>query len=272
MPINRLLITGTGRKFVQEQPGEDVQTQYGVIKAQDIEAAENGDVVETHKGEQLLVTEPSFNDAYKRIKRDAQIITFKDAGVILATAGLGPETVVAEAGSGSGAMTAFLARHTKHVHTYDIDEHNLQVAKENCDDLGLTNITYTHHDITQGLVHEADALILDMPEPWKVFDKLDNLRIGSMIVTYTPSANQLQAVRHAAEDAGLQHIRSVEVSERHWMVRGQAVRPTSKNVAFTAFVCYFRWLGPNYKSLQPKPRPRSDGPKLPPAKFMQDAF
>ena len=272
MRINRLLTTGTGRTFTQTTPEEDVNTQYGLNKAQDIQHANDGDVVYTHKQKPLVVSSPQFNDRYKKIKREAQIITFKDAGVILATAGLGPESVVAEAGSGSGAMTAFLARHCKHVYSYDVNEKHLAVAKHNCQELKLDNVTFKEHDITQGLPHEVDALLLDMPEPWNVLDQLDNLRIGGIIITYTPSANQLQAVRHAAEDIGLLHLRSTEVSERHWMVRGQAIRPTSKNVAFTAFLCFLQWLGPNYKDLKPKPRPRSNGPALPSEELMQELF
>ena len=273
MAIHRMLITGTGRTFVQDGPGADVHTQYGRIPGERIDAASDGDVITSETGEELLVYSPQWIDKYKRIKRGAQIITFKDAGVILATAGLGPESIVAEAGSGSGAMTAFLARHTKHVYSYDIEPDHLETAKQNINDLELDNVDFAQHDITTGIPDgPVDCVILDMPEPWHVFTKLDNLKIGGYIVTYTPSANQLQAVRHAAEDAGLQHIRSVEVSERHWMVRGQAVRPTSKNVAFTAFLGFFRWMGPNYRDIKPKPRPRSDGPKLPSEELMRELF
>ena len=272
MRIHRLLITGTGRSFAQETPEDDVSTQYGTIAAQDINQAPEGGVVKSHTGKEFIVTKPNFNDKYKKIKREAQIITFKDAGVILATAGLGPETVVAEAGSGSGALTCFLARHCKHVHSYDVNEEHLAVAKHNAQELGFTNVTFKQHDITQGIPVQADALILDMPEPWKVLEHAKDLQVGATIVTYTPSATQLQRTRHAAEDYGLQHIRSVEVSERHWMVRDQAVRPTSKNVAFTAFLGFYRWLGPNYKSIQPPPRPRSEGPKLPSEEGMQELF
>ena len=272
MNIHRLLITGTGRSFAQTTPDADVQTQYGIVAASDINQASNGEIVKSHTGHEFIVTNPSFNDQYKKIKREAQIITFKDAGVILATAGLGPDTVVAEAGSGSGALTCFLARHCKHVYSYDINEEHLAVAKHNAQELNLENITFQEHDITQGIPHEADALILDMPEPWNVFAHAKDLRVGAIIVTYTPSATQLQRTRHAAEDHGLQHLRSVEVSERHWMVRDQAVRPTSKNVAFTAFLGFYRWLGDNYKAIQPPPRPRSEGPKLPSEEIMQAAF
>lgn len=273
MHIHRVLINGHGRTFVQENPHADVHTQYGRILAKDITAAEDGEIIRTQSGEELLVYSPSWIDRYKRIKRDAQIITFKDAGIILATAGLGPESIVAEAGSGSGAMTAFLARHTKHVYSYDVDKDHLAVAQENCADLELNNVSFKHHDITTGLPDgPVDCLLLDMPEPWNVINNLKQIKIGGYVVTYTPSTTQLQKIRHEAQERGLQHIRTVEVTERHWMVRGEAVRPTSRNVAFTAFLCFFRWLGPNLKQIQPEPHPKSTGPKLPSEHVMKEIF
>ena len=273
MDINRMVMNAHGRVFIQDNTGEDIHTQFGVITAKNIDNAADGDLITSANGEQLIVYTPSFIDRYKRIKRDAQIITFKDAGVILTTAGLGPESVVAEAGAGSGAMTVLLARHTKHVYTYDISSHNLSVAKENCKRFNLENITYTEHDITKGLLHgPVDALLLDMPEPWKVLDKTEKLRVGSYIITYTPSAMQLQKVRTAAEENGLMHVRTVEVTERHWMVRDQAVRPTSQNTAFTAFLCFFRYMGENYNDIKPQRKPRSTGEKLPSQEVMKQLF
>lgn len=270
--MRRMLVTGTGRTFIQDRKGEDVNCQYGIVKGKDIDAAKDGDIVDSAGGERMAVYTPSFIDKYKRIKRQAQIITFKDAGIILATAGLGPESVVAEAGSGSGAMTVFLARHCKHVHSYDIEKEHLALAKENAERYGLKNITFKEHDISTGLPDECDALILDMPEPWHVMDKLDKLAIGGYVITYTPSTVQLQKVRSAAEEAGLSHLRSVEVTERHWMVRGDAVRPTSQNVAFTAFLCFFRWYGPAWKELKPAARPRKQEAALPSEELMQELF
>lgn len=268
-----MLMNKTGRTFIQTAIDEDVQTQYGVIDAQIITNATDGEIIKSRTGEEFVVYTPSFIDRYKRIKRDAQIITFKDAGIILATTGLGPESIVAEAGAGSGAMTAYLARHCKHVYTYDINSHNLSVAKENCTDLGLTNITYTEHDITQGIPHgPVDALLLDMPEPWNVLNKTKNLKIGSYIITYTPSATQLKQVRNTAEKLGLLHVRTVEVTERHWMVREEAVRPTSQNVAFTAFLCFLRYMGEEWPKIRPQKTPQNTPEQLPSEEIMQEVF
>ncbi len=274
MRVHRMLISGTGRTFIQESSSADVHTQYGRITAQTLEKAQDGDIVATDAGETLVVFTPHFIDRYKRIRREAQIITFKDAGVIMTTAGLTPQSRVLEAGSGSGALTILLGQHCKEVFSYDINNEHLSVAKENVESFDLDNVTFHLHDVSQG-IHETDldAVILDMPEPWTVFPHISKaLKVGGYIVTYVPSTSQLQHIHHHAVKQGLYHLRTVEVSERHWMVKEQAVRPTSKNVAFTAFLSFFRYLGPNWADLRPQEKKTAPAWTLPDEEAMQKAF
>lgn len=274
MRIHKILISGTGRTFVQPLADADIHTQYGRVSAHDLAQAAEGDVVTTDNGESLVVFTPHFIDRYKRIRREAQIITFKDAGIILTTAGLTAHSRVAEAGSGSGALTILLAQHCKEVLSYDINQEHLAVAKENVELFGLDNVTFAHHDIAQGIpAQDLDALILDMPQPWDAFVHIPQaLKVGGYIVTYVPSTSQLQHIHHHAVKQGLFHVRTVEVSERHWMVKEQAVRPTSKNVAFTAFLSFFRYLGPNWPALRPQEKQRAPAWTLPDEEAMRAAF
>ena len=259
MHVHRLLISGTGRVFVQERETADVHTQFGRVRAEVVNAAQDGEVITTDSGEQLVIFSPHFIDRYKRIRREAQIITFKDAGVILATAGLGSHSRVIEAGSGSGALTVFLAQHCNHVFSYEKNKEHLSVAQENVALFEQDNVTFHHRDIAEGIVETGvDAMILDVPEPWTAFPHIPGaLIIGGYVVTYVPSTSQLQHIHHHAVELGLYHVRTVEVSERHWMVKEQAVRPTSKNVAFTAFLSFFRYFGPHWPALRPKEKQRA---------------
>ncbi len=271
--MHRMLVSGTGRTLIQYDAKQDVNSKYGVVSALDIQKAKDGDIVKSSSGESFIVYTPSFIDRYKRIRREAQIITFKDAGIIITTTGLGPESVVAEAGSGSGAMTVLLSRYCSKVYSYDISDNNISIAKENVERLGGKNVTFRLHDITKGPADgPLDCLILDVPEPWHTFGHLNNMKIGGYIVTYNPSAVQLQTTRIKAQEKGLMHVRSVEVTERHWMVRGDAVRPTSRNVAFTAFISFFRWMGYGYKSIMPPDKKKSKGPSLPSEELMRELF
>ena len=274
MRVHKMLVSGTGRTFIQQTPRADVHTQYGLVSAKDLASKQDGEVVKTNTGVELVVFTPHFIDRYKRIRREAQIITFKDAGVIVSTAGLGPQSRVLEAGSGSGALTVLLARHCKEVFSYDINNEHLSVAKENVESFNMQNVTFYHQDIAKGVQEtDLDAAILDMPEPWTAFTHLlGALKVGGYIVTYVPSTVQLQHIHHHATKQGLFHVRTTEVSERHWMVQERAVRPTSKNVAFTAFLSFFRYLGPHWARLRPKEKQSAPAWTLPDEKGMQHFF
>ena len=46
----------------------------------------------------------------------------KEIGMIIIQTGISKESTIIEAGTGSGALTCSLAKHAKHVYTYDIVE------------------------------------------------------------------------------------------------------------------------------------------------------
>ena len=114
----------------------------GTIREEDIK---NGKIV-TNRGREFICFDPTFYDEVGRIKRKAQIITPKDVGIILTNAGLNKNSVVAEAGVGSGGLTIYLANFIKQVYSYEINEDHFKIAKKNLDkfdnvDLKLQNIT-----------------------------------------------------------------------------------------------------------------------------------
>ncbi|MBR9703479.1 hypothetical protein GOV10_05545, partial [Candidatus Woesearchaeota archaeon] len=75
------------------------------------ELAKNG-FLEKKKDSYLLM-DSDFVDDYKQLKRLAQIITLKDIGRIITLLGLTKESIVVEAGSGSGAAGIYLAKVVK---------------------------------------------------------------------------------------------------------------------------------------------------------------
>src|SRR3989338_7188584 len=109
MAIKKGLITQQGRKFFARDLDEDVHTQHGFIKNEDLKKSKEGDTLKSNTGKEFFIFNPSFIDLYRKIKRDAQIIPLKDIGLIVAETGIGKETKVLDAGSGSGALACFLA-------------------------------------------------------------------------------------------------------------------------------------------------------------------
>src|SRR3989344_3513967 len=107
--IQRVLLGPGGKKFFLKNLKEDFHTQYGYIKAAELKKAKPGSTLTTNTGAKLHLIIPSFHDLYQKIGRGPQIIAPKDIGTIIAEAGIGRNTVVLDAGGGSGALCLFLA-------------------------------------------------------------------------------------------------------------------------------------------------------------------
>ncbi len=216
----------------------DFHCQYGTIhKSQLVPGAL------TINGTEFLILPAQFADRAKSIKRKAQIITRKDVGAIAGHCGLTKDSIVVESGAGSGGSTVLFAALVKHVHSYEIEQESVSLVRENLAKLGLSNATITHADFYDENVvpaHEADLVLLDLPEPWRAYaSALKTATIGGYIVAYTPSIIQAQHFVNALPKS-ISHERTIEVIERPWKIRGDAVRPDSDGIGHTAFLTFCR--------------------------------
>ena len=118
MKIKRILETKQGEKYFVKDLDKDFHTKYGIIKAEDIQNAKDGDVIFSDHHEECAVYTPSFIDHYKKMKRLAQIPLLKDIGFFIAELGLGKNSIIADAGAGSGGVTCFLANIVKKVYSF----------------------------------------------------------------------------------------------------------------------------------------------------------
>lgn len=194
-------------------------------------------------GARFEVDRPTLADLLGQLRRKAQIVTPKDAMYILYLAGVGPGTRVAEAGSGSGALTTVLA-HTVGadgaVDSFDKRDDFLEVARTNVAAAGLAGrVRFERRDVaSEGLpAGPYDAVILDLPEPWTVVPKLgESVRPGGRVATYTPTYNQLEQSVRALRDAGYADVRSVELIERELHVGSGGTRPAFDMLGHTGFL------------------------------------
>lgn len=240
--LNReVTISGFEKHYVDI--GKDFHTKHGIINKKDL-LKKPGSVIHVKKHE-FIILDPVFLDHYKRIKRLAQIITLKDIVAIIANTGLTKDSVVLDAGSGSGALACFLGMIAKKVTTYDIDKKSLEVTKGNVESLGLNNI-----DVKQGNIHDdkkikeknIDIFVLDLPEPWKAIKTaLKVLKIGGFVVVYVPNITQVQTFVKALPEEFLLE-KTIEVIEREWVVDAKRSRPRTKDHAHTGFLTFARRL------------------------------
>ena len=192
--IKKILITRQGRKFYAKDLGQDLHTQYGYVKKEELKKAKEGDLIKSNTNKEFFIFNPSFIDLYRKIKRDAQIIPLKDIGLIIAETGINKSSKVLDAGSGSGALACFLAGIAKEVVTYEIREDFIEIVKSNIEFLKLKNIKLKNKNIYNEIDDKnIDVVILDLPETWNAIDNCSKaLNPGGFLVSYSPSVPQVE--------------------------------------------------------------------------------
>ncbi len=194
-------------------------------------------------GTTYSLVRPSLSDLFATVRRGAQIVTPKDAVQLLYLAGVGPGTEVAEAGSGSGALTialAFAVGATGHVTSYDRRADFLAAARANVERAGLApRVTFRERDVAaDGLdVEGVGSVVLDLAEPWAVVAPAHAaLRVGGYVATYTPTYNQLERTVRALRTEGFEEVRAVELLERGLHVGEGGTRPEFEMLGHTGFL------------------------------------
>ena len=241
--IKKVLITRQGRKFYAKNLDEDLHTQYGFIKKEDLKKAKEGDLLKSNTSKEFFVFNPSFIDLYRKIKRDAQIIPLKDIGYIIAETGISKESRVLDAGSGSGALACFLASIAKEVVTYEIRDDFMEIVKSNIEFLNLKNIKIKKKNIYEEIEDKnVDVAILDVPEPWKALANCAKaLKPGGFLVSYSPSVPQVaDFVNELRKNDNFVYLKTAEIIEREWEVEERKVRPKSSAIGHSGFISFAR--------------------------------
>jgi len=151
--IDRILFTKEGRKFYIRDASKDFHSEFGFFSAADIS---KGGAIKSNKGTEAYVINSSFIDEYERIRRSPQIIPLKDIAAIISATGMNKDSVVVDAGSGSGAAACFFAKIAREVYSYEIRPDFMQIASENVKLLGLKNVILKNKDVYSG-IDERDA-------------------------------------------------------------------------------------------------------------------
>ena len=237
-----LLRAGEPPRLVRLTSGPQSVGEIGVV---DVSGQIGGPVGGTVQwsGSAYALVRPSLADLLGTVHRGAQIITPKDAVQLLYRAGVGPGSRVAEAGSGSGALTIVLAWAVGpegHVTSYDRRADFLTAAQKNVARAGLAErVTFRQRDVaTDGIdVADVSSVLLDLPEPWVVLPSARSALVpGGYAATYTPTYNQLERTVRALREHGFSDLRAVEVLERGLHVGEGGTRPEFEMLGHTGFL------------------------------------
>ena len=100
--LDREVTVVNEKHFYVDDLSKDFSTQYGSIKKADLKKK---GTIKSSQGKDFCIFDAGFIDNYKRMRRLPQIIPLKDIGFIIAKTGVGPDSIIIEGGTGSGART-----------------------------------------------------------------------------------------------------------------------------------------------------------------------
>ena len=232
--------------IIRLESGIEFHTHRGIVRHDDLIGKEWGSQVFSHNGSPFFMLQPALPDLLKDLPRATQILYPKDISFMMLTMGIGPGSLVVEAGTGSGALTTALAyavgKEGK-IYSYEIKEAAQEVAKKNLARLGLDSIVdFKIKDILYGFDEEGvDALILDVPNPYDYIAQARKaIKAGGYFASICPTTNQVTMLLTALRQNHFAFLDVCEVSVRYYKPEPLRFRPTDRMVAHTGYLVFGR--------------------------------
>jgi len=171
------------------------------------------------------------------------VVLPKDAGLIIAYAGIGKESVVLDAGAGSGWLAVQIGRVAKKVVSYEKREDFASLSQENVKRNSLENVQVKLRDVIgEGFDEkDADVVILDFADSHlAIKNAIAALNEKGIIVGYLPHAEQMNLFVQQLEANGFADTYCIEGIVREMLVRKAGVRPANMGLMHTAYLVFAR--------------------------------
>jgi len=127
--------------------------------------------------------ELAFVDTAIPLPHEQQMLMPKEEARLLQSLAITPTDVVLEIGTGSGYLTALLAKLANHVITVDIFPDFVQQAEQKIHSHQLHNVTFVTADAATGWHEQApyDMIIISGSLPFLPVSFMDDLRVGGKL-------------------------------------------------------------------------------------------
>ena len=232
-----------------------IKVSYGMIKVHSLGAVDGSRFKDLNEGDKVTIVgrdyrvfRPGVLELMESLDRGAQIISPKDAATILMHCDIKAGDKVIEVGAGSGGLTTALLHAVAplgKVLTLEFKEENALRAKKNVSRVGLDKYWSYQigdaRDMDVDVDWQADALTMDMPDPWLALSNLENhLRSGGRLCAYVPNMNQAESIVNALRDHGYSNVYALENMQRGLEVHPGGVRPSFEMLGHTGYLIFAR--------------------------------
>jgi len=228
--------------LVRASVGSELHTHLGIIRHDDIIGKQFGSALEAPFGQRVHLMRPFLEDYMMLGERPTQIVYPKDMGLIAARVGVMPGSSVLEVGTGSGALTMFLAAvvaPSGRVHSYEARGEFAEVARGNISRAGLMEfVDLKVRDASLGVDEvDVDAAVIDVGDPLSVMGAVGSaLRPSGGLAIIAPTFNQVERTISHLRSEGYVMIDSFETSYRRIESKPGATRPSNTSISHTTFV------------------------------------
>ncbi|KAG5192928.1 tRNA methyltransferase complex GCD14 subunit-domain-containing protein, partial [Tribonema minus] len=161
-----------------------------------------------------------------------QIVQPSDQSFVIFRLDMKPGDTVIESGTGSGAMSTAIMRAiapTGHLHTFEFNEARADRARAEFVKNGLASlVTVKHRDVCgregeggfgDQLNGKADAIFLDLPEPWLAVPHAHAaLKPNKKVCSYSPCVEQVQRTCTVLREWGFHSLATVELRIRPYQL------------------------------------------------------
>ncbi len=234
--------------FLVEKFEGELHTHHGIIDLQELKTKDYGQEVRTHLGVRYKILPFKPADFFRHFKRGATPIMPKDIGAIIAYTGLSPDSLVFDAGTGSGVLAAYLAYFNKFGEVVTVEKRPdfAAIARKNFESAGLKNIHQIVGDavmIADALKVEFDLITLDMKDDVAFIPKAKKiLRPGGYVVVYNPYMEAARDVYREMEKQGFKELEAFELLRIDLDIKRVGTR-TSTKVWHTGYLVFGRNFG-----------------------------
>ena len=256
---NVLLYLDARRTYmIKIELGKTFHTHKGYLKLDELIGKDYGEPIKSSLGIYFTTLKPALTDYMMKSGRNTQIIYPKDAALIVMFSGIGPGSRVVESGTGTGALTTALAHYvgdTGKVYTYELrSEFQKNAAKNLQRSKLIDHVEMKSGDVVQGIEErDLDAVILDLAVPWLVVPHAYTaLKPSGIIVSFSPTIDQVVKTTEALRENGFVFIETVELMMRAMQVERGKTRPQTLMTGHTGYITHAR------KILKPPMEPQQE--------------